>query len=129
MSCFNIPQMLLNWKKTGLFNSLLDNARGLLLITMPTTPMTPLCLRNPEIALDLSMGSQAPSLTSYTTASSGLLPGLLVPRTAGQKRKKGKKKTAHLMEQISDEAKSREYKAFEAFITANCSKYISNMCR
>ena len=117
--------MLLNLRKTGLFNSLIDNTRGLLLITMPTTPLTPLCLRNPEIALDLSMGSQAPSLASYATASSGLFPGLLVPRTAGQKRKKGKKKTAHLVEQISDEVKSREYKAFEAFITANCSKSCS----
>ena len=112
--------MLLKWRKTSLFSSLSDNARGLLLLTMPTT-LVPLCLHNPEIGLDHSLGGQAPSLASYATASSGF-PGLLVPQVTGQKRKKGKKKTTHLMEQTSDVAKSQEYKAFEAFIVSNCSE-------
>lgn len=111
--------MLLKWRKTNLFSSLSDNARGLLLLTMPVTSSLPLGLHNRD--LDHSVGSQAPSLVSYMTASSGF-PGLLIPRPAGQNRKKGKKKTAHLAEQMLDEAKTREYKAFEAFITSNCSE-------
>lgn len=117
-------QMLLKWRKTNLFSSLSDNARGLLLLTMPSASSAQLGLHSREVVLDHSMGSQAPSLASYMTASSGF-PSLLIPRPAGHNRKKGKKKTAHLAEQMSDEAKSREYKAFEAFITSNCSEFIS----
>ena len=109
----------------SLFSSLVDHTRALLLLTMPATPqLTPLYLHNPEIAqLDQSWGSQAPSLASYVTASSGFFPGLLVPRgTGGERRKRGKKKTAHLADQITDEAKSREYRAFETFLAANSSE-------
>ena len=118
--------MLLKWRVTSLFSSLSENARGLLLLSMPATPLATLCARNPETALDQSVNSQAPSLTSYATASSGLFPGLLAPRgTAGQKRNRRKKKTAHLTDTLSEETKSREYKAFEAFIAANCSTLYS----
>lgn len=112
--------MLLKWNKTALLKSLLNDARVLLLLTMPSAQ-----LRNPEIALDQSIDSQAPSLASYVTASSGVFPGLLVPRgAAGEKRNKrgGKKKMTHISEQISDETKSREYKAFEAFAATHLSK-------
>ena len=119
---YTYSQMLLQWQKTNLFSSSSDNGRGLLLLTMPAASLAPLCLRNPEIALDQSAGTQ--SLSSYTTASSGF-PGLLIPRGAGQRKRKGKKKT-NLAEQISDEAKSAEYKAFEAFIMSNCSGWNSH---
>lgn len=121
--------MLLKWRKVALFSSLVDNTRGLLLLTMPATPLTHLSLCNPETAqLDQSWGSQAPSLASYVTASSGLFPGLVVPRGAGggggggERRKRGRKKTTTLADQITDETKSREYRAYETFTAANCSK-------
>ena len=113
--------MLIKWRKTALFGSLLDHTRGLLLLTMPSAH-----LRNPEIALDHSLGSQAQSLSSYVTASSGFFPGLLVPRgAAGERRNRrgAKKKTAHMAESISDEEKSQEYKAFEAFTAAHFSEH------
>ena len=113
--------MLIKWRKTALFGSLLDHTRGLLLLTMPSAH-----LRNPEIALDHSLGSQAQSLSSYVTASSGFFPGLLVPRgAAGERRNRRgtKKKTAHMAESISDEEKSQEYKAFEAFTAAHFSEH------
>ena len=114
--------MLLKWNKTQLLKELLTGAKALLLLTMPSTQ-----LRNPEIGLDQSIGSQAPSLVSYVTASSGIFPGLLVPRgTGGDKKNKrgGKRKTTQAAEQIPDEAKSREYKAFEAFTATNLGEYI-----
>ena len=113
--------MLLKWNKTPLLKEILTGAMILLLLTMPSTQL----LHNPGIALDQSIGSQAPSLASYVTASSGLFPGLLVPRgTTGEKKNKrgGKKKTTHAAEQIADEAKSREYKAFEAFTAIHYSE-------
>ena len=112
--------MLLKWQQTNLFSSLSDNARGLLLLTMPAMSLSSVCAQEPAGGLDQSMASQTLSLSSYTTISSGF-PGLLAPRGA-QKKKKGKNKATTLAEQIAEEAKSAEYKAFEAFIMANCSQ-------
>ena len=124
-------QMLLRWNKAQLLKELLTGAKALLLLTMPSAQ-----LRNPEIGLDQSIGSQAPSLVSYVTASSGIFPGLLVPRgTGGDKKNKrgGKRKAAQASEQIPDEAKSREYKAFEAFTATHLGEYVNiymlGLCR
>ena len=62
---------------------------------------------------------QDPALSSYATIRS-MLPTLVLPQKGTNKKsRKARKKVAVAAEQLSDEAKSIEYKAFEAFIMSN----------
>ena len=65
----------------------------------------------------LLSSSQDPSLSSYATIRSSI--GNILPQKVADKKKKGRKKLMTAADQLSDEAKSAEYKAFEAFLMGN----------
>ena len=61
--------------------------------------------------------SQDASLVSYATVRSAL--GNILPQKGTDKKKKGRKKLMAAADQLSDESKSVEYKAFEAFLMSS----------
>ena len=65
----------------------------------------------------LLSGSHDLSMSSYSTITSGL-PNL-VPQTGGGRKKKGRKKLAASADEIADESKSVQFKAFEGFLLSN----------
>ena len=65
------------------------------------------------------------SFVNYTTVRSTL--GNLLPQKVGDKKKKGRKKLLAAAEQLSDESKSLEYKAFEAFLMSSQSLHQGSM--
>ena len=122
---YHTGTVLLAWQKKALFSIIADNARGLLLITMP--PAAASKSSSKDIPSEMSeAGLQQSSLVSApvdpSTAScatfSSALPSLLPQKTNGKK-KRSKRKIAQAVEQVSDESKSAEYKSFEAFVVAN----------
>lgn len=58
---------------------------------------------------------------SYATVRSSL--GHILPQKVADKKKKGRKKLIAAADQLSDEAKSSEYKAFEAFLMSSHSHH------
>lgn len=70
-------------------------------------------LQQPSLLCD----SYDTSLVNYTTVRSAL--GNLQPQKMGDKKKKGRKKFMAAADQLPDEAKSLEYKAFEAFLMSS----------
>ena len=58
---------------------------------------------------------------SYATVRSSL--GHILPQKVADKKKKGRKKLITAVDQLSDEAKSSEYKAFEAFLMSSHSHH------
>ena len=58
---------------------------------------------------------------SYATVRSSL--GHILPQKVADKKKKGRKKLITAADQLSDEAKSSEYKAFEAFLMSSHSHH------
>ena len=117
-------------QKKTLFTSFTNNARGLLLCTMQAatdvakemekdggrrgkakdTLTDAANLEQPSLLVD-------PAITSYSTMRSAL--GNLLPPKGADRKKKGRKKLIAATEQLSDEAKSSEYKAFEAFLMSS----------
>ena len=120
-------------QKKTLFTSFTNNARGLLLSTMQAATniaaekerekagshdktqkaQSDANLEQPSLLVD----AQDPAITSAVTVKSAL--GNLLPAKGGDKKKKGRKKLIAAMEQLSYEAKSTEYKAFEAFLMSS----------
>ena len=123
--------MLTAVQRKSLFTSFTNNARGLLLSTMQAATnvakeiekdknrggatekeATPLPADNeqPSFLSD----SHDLSIVSYATVRSAL--GNILPPKIGEKKKKGRKKLIATTDHLLDEAKSSEYKAFEAFL-------------
>ena len=124
-------QVLLIWHKKALFSLVADNARGLLLTTMPSTskkdasslPGTTATAGGQLHQSSTASTMQDLSMSSYTTMSSGLPAMLLMSSLrgggGGRVKRKGRKKVVTAADQIPDESKSAEYKGFEAFLMAN----------
>lgn len=128
--------MVQSLQRKPLFTSFTNNARDLLLSTMQAAtdvakeaekkdkdqgrdtdhsppPPNQNDLHQPSLLSD----SFDASLVNYTTVRSVL--GNLLPQKVGDKKKKGRKKLMAAVDQLPDEAKSLEYKAFEAFLMSS----------
>lgn len=123
---------MLTWHEKTLFSLVTDNARGLLLTTMPSTSKwkdTITSLPGTTTAVpgsQLSAGFVAHNLSasSYTSVSSGTQDALPMSSVKGGKgggrgKRKGRKKVATTVDHLPEESKSAEYKAFEAFLKTN----------
>ena len=119
------------WHEKTLFSLVTDNARGLLLTTLPstskwkdTTSLPSTTTAVPGSQLSARFAGHDLSASSYTSISSGTQDTLPVSSVKGGKgggrgKRKGRKKVATTMDHLPEEFKSAEYKAFEAFLKAN----------
>ena len=100
-----------------------DNARSLLIASMPVSAKSSEPQPSSEGLHQASLlsGSQHPSMASMNTLSSGL-PSLL-PQTGQLKKKKLRaKKLVASIDEVSDESKSSEFRAFEGFLLSHVSQ-------
>ena len=119
------------WHEKTLFSLVTDNARGLLLTTLPstskwkdTTSLPGTTTAVPGSQLSARFAAHNFSASSYTSVSSGTQDTLLMSSVKGGKgggrgKRKGRKKVVTTMDHLPEESKSAEYKAIEAFLKAN----------
>jgi len=132
VTAYHVGKVLLIWHKKALFSLVADNARGLLLTTMPSTskkdasslPGTTATAGGQLHQSSTGSTMQDLSMSSYTTMSSGLPAMLLMSSLrggggGGRVKRKGRKKVVKAADKIPDESKGAEYKGFESFLMAN----------
>ena len=119
------------WHEKTLFSLVTDNARGLLLTTLPstskwkdTTSLPGTTTAVPGSQLSARFAAHDLSTSTYTSITSGTQDTLPMSSVKGGKgggrgKRKGRKKVVTTMDHLPEESKSAEYKAIEAFLKAN----------